>query len=550
MHFCQKIPTKLYLGFTLKKNDPTVTFGNVTQFVSSTQTFETHPSKKVIGNEFTKMLEDSFKDYLVRYWITDGVEMNIFSETERWTWILFSAVIALLKSFTLYILSGQVSQEMLCDYKQFTVSKPFEDIYYLAKDIFILNVMPKLKNHINGTGIFAAMAPNIWLAPALWFTNQKNIQKFYSDYFSLDGNVFTNLSVDDHTIDYGIINFSGFYNEFYLIENYDILKNEYNTLLKYFSEPPSKEFPCIEAMNFLYFKMIHTAFTTRETSNNDEFLNNFIATITKIWAFQAISENYITLFREIAYLFDKNKTFEDEKLWLMPISSAKQWGSFGFVTKKQKSRKTLEKVLQKLIEWWCTTANFQYLSWIDGISNEVLKIEQYIDKNIYSEYITKDSVVLRACCTQNNIVGYHKKIIENLPDGIIFDTIDQKIYIDGEKVTHDDIPTQSGTIEIMDILSNNLGKSIHNKKFSPSSYSKNKNEMTGKIIIPLQKLIKKRCNKQLDLTCTGAVTDFEIILKKSPIDIYLIQKIGIFLSFSFLSLIHIVYNYYCLGVPG
>jgi hypothetical protein len=47
----------------------------------------------------------------------------------------------------------------------------------------------------------------------------------------------------------------------------------------------------------------------------------------------------------------------------------------------------------------------------------------------------------------------------------------------------------------------NMGKDIANKEFASSSYSKNKNDMLGKIVIPLLELIERETGKKLPLIC-------------------------------------------------
>ena len=46
-----------------------------------------------------------------------------------------------------------------------------------------------------------------------------------------------------------------------------------------------------------------------------------------------------------------------------------------------------------------------------------------------------------------------------------------------------------------------MGKDISNKEFPVSSYSKNKNDMLGKIVLPLIELIEKETGKKLPLIC-------------------------------------------------
>ncbi|HBB04018.1 TPA: hypothetical protein DCZ39_03930 [Patescibacteria group bacterium] len=79
--------------------------------------------------------------------------------------------------------------------------------------------------------------------------------------------------------------------------------------------------------------------------------------------------------------------------------------------------------------------------------------------------------------------------------------INNKIYINGRKLTSEDLHSQTGTVDILKVLIENIGKDISNKALPVSSYSKNKNDMLGKIVLPLIELIEKETGKKLPLIC-------------------------------------------------
>lgn len=79
--------------------------------------------------------------------------------------------------------------------------------------------------------------------------------------------------------------------------------------------------------------------------------------------------------------------------------------------------------------------------------------------------------------------------------------INNKIYINGRKLTSEDLHSQTATVDILKILIENPGKDISNKQFILSSYSKNKNDMLGKIVLPLIELVEKETRKKLPLIC-------------------------------------------------
>jgi hypothetical protein len=79
--------------------------------------------------------------------------------------------------------------------------------------------------------------------------------------------------------------------------------------------------------------------------------------------------------------------------------------------------------------------------------------------------------------------------------------IKNKIYINGRKLTSEDLHSQTATVDILKVLIENIGKDIFNKEFVVSSYSKNKNDMLGKIVLPLIELIERETGKKMPLIC-------------------------------------------------
>lgn len=75
---------------------------------------------------------------------------------------------------------------------------------------------------------------------------------------------------------------------------------------------------------------------------------------------------------------------------------------------------------------------------------------------------------------------------------MIFDTTTRKIYFQGEKLTSDDVPSQTTIVDIMNILIDRMGEDVKNDGFPLSSYMKNKNEMLGKIVIPLIRFLETK----------------------------------------------------------
>ncbi|HCY21375.1 TPA: hypothetical protein DIC40_06055 [Patescibacteria group bacterium] len=66
---------------------------------------------------------------------------------------------------------------------------------------------------------------------------------------------------------------------------------------------------------------------------------------------------------------------------------------------------------------------------------------------------------------------------------------------------------------------------MENKAFEVSSYSKNKNEMLGKIVLPLISLIEKETGENFPLICKGSIYDFYMKLNPSIIKLSIVKKI-------------------------
>ena len=95
----------------------------------------------------------------------------------------------------------------------------------------------------------------------------------------------------------------------------------------------------------------------------------------------------------------------------------------------------------------------------------------------------------------------------------------------GKKFTSKDMPSQSATVEILSVLMANLGKEVTNDMLEVSSYSKNRNNILGKIIMPLNALAKEHYGKELELSCKGGLSEFHVFLQEKDILMGVIRKI-------------------------
>lgn len=176
---------------------------------------------------------------------------------------------------------------------------------------------------------------------------------------------------------------------------------------------------------------------------------------------------------------------------------------------------------KKYIPW----VKLLYANWLDWVEKEWLKVEQDLEKNIFSNFIPRNSLVLENINWDSKIID-RDFLEKNYIDWLVLDFISKKIYLDSEKLTSKELHSQNTTIEILEILLKNLWKEVSNKDLPRSSYSTNKNEMIWKIIWPLTKLIEKRKKVKLNLECKWSLSKFYLKLSKNnKIDISIIRKI-------------------------
>lgn len=122
-------------------------------------------------------------------------------------------------------------------------------------------------------------------------------------------------------------------------------------------------------------------------------------------------------------------------------------------------------------------------------------------------------------------MGDYRVILSEQTEGLFIDSIERKVYFNGEKLTSKDVPSQSTTVDVLEILLDHVGEDIENSAFPASSYVNNKNEMIGKIIIPLVRFIEEKASLELPLVCKGGISDFYLKLNSTELKIGMVKKI-------------------------
>ncbi len=247
----------------------------------------------------------------------------------------------------------------------------------------------------------------------------------------------------------------------------------------------------------------------------DEFyLDKFVENVNEYRYAISLIEKQTSFAENFINSFLNNKSNPDEKIWIMPSYYSKLGWWYIVVTKYWISRETIEKTIENLKNIYPKVA-IEYSSHLDWFASSWVELEQYITKWIYSKYVEKDKVILKNNRWETKMIDYKE----------IFNNIAWKIYFDWVKLTSQDIHSQNTTVEVLTLLIDNINEEMENKNLSSSSYSKNKNEMIWKIIVPIIKLVEDRTWERIALSCKWSMNEFYLKLQETKLPMWVIKKI-------------------------
>lgn len=220
----------------------------------------------------------------------------------------------------------------------------------------------------------------------------------------------------------------------------------------------------------------------------------------------------------IELLDDKNFTFYMDSLWVF-------W-TIKFAIVSQKVWYIDEELIFKLNKKTGFRLNLDYSSFYDWYERSWVKLEQYKTKREYSIFTADYVLITYKNWGIQSVTWDYIDFLWTDIKWLTLDLIKKKIYLDWEKLTSKDLHSQNTTIDILEILLQNIWSDVSNKDFPKSSYSSNKNEMLWKIVLPILKHINDSKKQNFPLVCKWSITDFYMKLKESDFEINVIKKIN------------------------
>lgn len=536
MRIKTKVPIKIYAGVNINQSW-NVTFWEANIYKSTWKCFERKEINDVIDK--WKEIVDFVREFLHKHNCTSWLHINLLSEWWKGYSFSFSSCLAALLSTVLYIVIGKITPKDLEDYKTFLESDIFRDITATARQMELINVY----NNATSSNLFTFYKS---YTPACFYCEEfdQNIPIWKVKDLKYSFTPFTKLfGVEDNDylpFDYAIV-FSWLPNNTKKIEK--SIQLDEKKLDKYSSFMQNDVLPITWLKKNVYFldvinKWIYSQFVNLFSVLNvmilenfkkiyaeggDEMnINNLIDTINStrhlFYILERTHSDFIENLTSIFHQESKNK----EKIWMVNCYSGKVGGSYMVIMRHGTGRKYLFDAIEKMkVDYPDVIVN--YASWIDGVTDDGVMIEQYISSWVFSRYTTKDQVYVKTN-TGQNYLGEYNDVLSTCKDGLLLDMINNKIYVKGRKLNSKDILSQITTINILDKLLDKIGDDVPNKEFEISSYSKNKNEMIGKIVIPLVVLLEKELGDKLPLICKWSIYDFYLKLNPTDIKISLIKK--------------------------
>ena len=234
--------------------------------------------------------------------------------------------------------------------------------------------------------------------------------------------------------------------------------------------------------------------------------------------------------KNLEYIISRiRKTTEESAvpLGVRPYNWGKMDGNILVFAPPKKVREKIFELTEELQKNYDSKIHIDFASWRDGWGKDGIKVEQFVSKGVFSEFIDKNS---RQLISWNKTGGLSRTVINDIEEGrekynLLLDKSSNEIYIKGEKFSSKELPSKKATIEILEFLLNNSQRSIANKQLPESSYAKYRNELQGKIITPLNKLLKEKTGMDLGLRIFGKLRTFYLEFNPKDLKIGLIDKI-------------------------
>ncbi len=551
----QQVPLRLYMWYT-KTNSWTITINKISYLELNWYNFVTMGAIEYASyfNNLNKFLQEKYGYLCEKY---GGIEINILSELPRGVGLWFWSILALVLSLLINRLEENITNISLIKLTQRNINELLNDQYSPFYKIFLdaLEFDKYIYWMISSWTKLASFFNSYYPIISFSEDNDKSIEELSIKkrryfWFKLNDLYPELREISYLPMDYGIT-YSGTpvlleqvagsnYKNNWMIAQEIIseMKGLFGDFLQYIPINQRPKFyknliePEKDEINNTYGKIMGIAslkilFFMSKVCCNGYDENNVIALLDSLKKLRqsdcVTRDSADSMLLYIKRILEKFE-WSSKKLALLANDSTIMWWSLLFVMPLEVSRNIITNAIDSLnqeFEWSRTI----YTSWWDGLSFEWCKIEQDLVNNKYSEFLDWRNCIMKR--TNGKVVVWDcDKLVQNQKKWLLLDSLNNKIYLDWQKLTSQDLHSQTATIEIVKMLLENPGRDISNKQLPPSSYSKNKNDMLWKIVWPLLSLVEEKTGKKLPLICKGSLYEFTIKLNNSDIEMTILNALS------------------------
>ncbi len=548
----QKIPLRCFVGLE-PTSSKEIQIGSLYEFDPEENTFEEYVQDSSISSKIISLLSESDKSQ-------SGFKIHIMSEIPLACGMNSSGALSAALAIAYFLHIGKITPEIIASWK----TKKVIDLISDKKTGFdmVFRMAWKFESVFHGdissgSTAFASLVdsgyPTLFFGPKIsredvirsryWQERYK-----YTNTESYSGarlnELFELPDLPNWPIDFGLVFSGNTRNTASIVRNISDRKAEFKELEKNIKELASKH-PASVAKHLL-----------PELSKTNDGDNNFFSIYfdeAKVVSLEILMD-FNNLFLKgashhvLEAFFTSLKKNHDLLKFLIPTSSSVEnicrelsrynagykitgGGSKGdvlFAAQDHQIRTEFGEIEKRISERTTKTINLDYASWLDGIEDESILVEQDLNSKIYSEFISNGAVQVTSISPDLSLSSqvFSKEKFMELKDDmdILLDEADSKIYMKGQEITSSEILSSKTTIKVLKTLIDQHGKEVKAKDFGRGSYFDERNEFQSKILTPLSKTCKKRLGKTLEITLNGGLDEFNVKLLPSSLHIHILER--------------------------
>ena len=520
----QKLPTKMFLGIS-PSNTPWIHFQDFISYDLHEEWFIKQELREVYQWKICKRLLETFEYWLHKSWET-WITISVLSEFRRGQGSWYTSTLCVLYALFLMILQEDLDPEHLQKSELLKIRelslKIDTAIYYPDDQIHEAWLLP-----------YVALWDSDFPIAYTWWS------LFYKNRFMISNDVLQNQIIDIKDLAGGD-ELSHLGLEYAIIDSWwlffsDHIKQKQNNSFVH-NDKPFMKWLLEELISFSstdsfcdvqehYNQKALYQLISYISDQSESNLNSCLRSFRSLWILYQSTESWRDFYSRFMWVFMDIRGDTRATIALLPINSTNgKWRTL-CISRSWILSKYLWEILDIMNEFSTFDCRLAHASRRDGGWYEGARIEQYLSEKKYSNFVTKDSIIYTNQEGEKKLASL-KDILSRPTNWFLLDGISKKIYYNGKKLTSKDIVSQSTTVDLMFSLFKNQWKEIYNKELQRSSYSRNKNEMLSKVILPFKKFVKTSTQKELPIDCSGGLYDYMIRLRETDIPFHMISKVG------------------------